>query len=277
MDTDSLKYPCSDAALRAFVERAVTRPEIERRPRFYAVTGSHLYGFADAESDIDLCGIHVVPAAAYASLEPPAEAVTVTAGEPPPGVEAAEDGDVDVDLRSYELRKFGQLLAKANYDVLELVLEAPTVMNDVPVEIEALRDLVRDHLPVTVPHSYVGMARSNYDIHLDPDAADSDTPASKTFLYVYRGLLGARYVLDHRDLEADVTALAAAVDGGDPDIVAELITHKRAAADEAIPSALEARIREAIRDQFDRLDGLPEPDTEGYGAAIDDWMRTVRT
>lgn len=272
MTLQDLDLPYDADELRDVVERAVAQQGTERRPRFYAVTGSHVYGFDSAGSDVDVRGVHVVPPEEYAYLQTPASEVTVNMDSTTAGFEDY----ADVDLRSYELRQFGDLLVQANYDVLELVLEAPTVMNGMPLELEALRELVREYLPMNVPHAYLGMAKSNYYKHLDPEKAEGYDPAPKTFLYVYRGLLGAQYVLDHEDVEADVHELARAVDGGDPDLVAELVEHRRTSDEPSVPSDLESRAREAIAAQFNALGEFPDPDEAGYREAIDDWMRKVR-
>ncbi|AQL43276.1 hypothetical protein BV210_11340 [Halorientalis sp. IM1011] len=273
MTIDDLELEYSAAEIREFIETAVARKGTQHRPRFYAVTGSHVYGFDSADSDIDVRGIHVAPAAEYAYLETPAEEVTVNMD----GVTEGFEEYPEVDLRSYELRKFGSLLAKANYNVVELVFEAPTVMNGMPLEMDALQELIRDYLPMNVPHAYLGMAKSNYYKHLDPEKEQGYTPVAKNFLYVYRGLLGAQYVLDDEDIEADVFALAEAVDGGNPELVADLVAHKRTAGDEILSDDLESRARDAITQQFNALDPLPEPDKSGYREALDDWMRKVRT
>lgn len=59
-------------------------------------------------------------------------------------------------------------------------------MNGMPLEMDALQDLVRDFLPMNVPHAYLGMAKSNYYKHLDPEKTEGYDPRPKKFLYVYR-------------------------------------------------------------------------------------------
>jgi predicted nucleotidyltransferase len=272
MTTANLDLPYSDDEIREFIEEAVAQRGTRRKPRFYAVTGSHIYGFESADSDVDVRGFHVVPPEEYAYLETPASEVTVNMDGTTEGFEHY----AEVDLRSYELRQFGSLLVAANYNILELVFEAPTVMNGVPLELAALRDLVREFLPLNVPHAYLGMAKSNYYKHLDPEKTEGYDPRPKQFLYVYRGLLGAQYVLDHADIEADVHRLAETVDGGDPNLVDALVGCKRNSDVSRVPQELEAQAREAIASQFNALDELPDPDKSGYRGAIDDWMRKVR-
>lgn len=273
MAIDDIDLTYSDEEIREFIEDAVPRKGTEHRPRFYAVTGSHIYGFDSAESDIDVRGLHVVPPEEYAYLQTPAGEVTVNMD----GTTEGFEDYAEVDLRSYELKKFGSLLAKANYNVLELVFEAPTVMNGMPLEMDALQDLVRNFLPMNVPNAYLGMAKSNYYKHLDPEKTEGYDPRPKKFLYVYRGLLGAQYVLDREDIEADIHRLAAAVNGGDPDLVDALVEYKRESEEPTVPEDLEERARDAIASQFNALDELPNPDKTGYRDAIDDWMRKVRS
>ena len=272
MTIENLDLEYSAEELRDFIEKAVAQQGTQNHPRFYAITGSHIYGFDSAESDIDVRGLHLTPAEEYAYLETPAEEVTVNMDGTTEGFEAFPE----VDLRSYELKKFGSLLAKANYNIIELIFDAPTVMNGMPLEMDALHALIREHLPLNVPHAYLGMAKSNYYKHLDPEKAEGYSPVAKKYLYVYRGLLGAQYVVECEDIEADIFELAEAVDGGDPALVEDLVNHKRTSDEAFVPDDLKERARTAIQEQFNALDSFPDPDKTVYRAAIDDWMRKVR-
>lgn len=269
---ESLGLKYSDEELREFIERAVATPGTTHQPRFYAITGSHVYGFQSDASDIDVRGFHTVPADEYAYLTSPADEVTVNMDGTTEGFEAYGD----VDLRSYELRKFGSLLYGANYNVVELVLEAPVLVNGVALEIDAVRSLVREYLPMNVPHSYIGMAKSNYYKHLDPEKPDSYAPRPKNFLYVLRGLLGAQYVQDHDDVEADIRVLAEEIAAAPTALVGELIEHKREANSTTVDEATADRTREAIATLFNAVEEPAEPDKDGYREAIDEWMRKVR-
>lgn len=272
MTIENIDLEYSDEEIRDFIEEAVAQKGTENRPRFYAVTGSHIYGFESAESDIDVRGFHMAPAEDYAYLRTPRQEVTINMDGTTDGFEEY----AEVDLRSYELKKFGSLLESANYNVIELVFEAPTVMNGMPLEMDALQDLIREFLPMNVPHAYLGMAKSNYYKHLDPEKTEGYDPRPKKFLYVYRGLLGAQYVLANEDIEADIHRLAETVDGGEPEIVEDLVAHKRESDEPTVLGELEERARRAITSQFNALDELPEPDKSEYRDAIDDWMRKVR-
>lgn len=272
-DSEWIDY--TTAQLRDVIERAVagTADGHQRNPRWFAVTGSHVYGFPSASSDLDVRGFHTVPADRYAMLDRPQnDEVTVN-------MDGTTDGFEDVaeiDLRSSELRHFGHLLRKANYNVMELVFCAPQVMNGVPLELDALRALLREHLPVNVPHSYVGMAKSNYYNYLDPAKTEAYDPRPKKYLYVYRGLLGAQYTHDEHAVEADVRALAEAVDWGDRAMVDELISLKRDADIETVGGDFEDTVRDEIAAAFNRVPDFGPVDKHDYVAALDDWMRKVR-
>ena len=48
------------------------------RPLFAAVSGAHLYGFPSPDSDVDLRGAFVLPAAELLRLAEPQETITIT-------------------------------------------------------------------------------------------------------------------------------------------------------------------------------------------------------
>jgi hypothetical protein len=273
--SERLGLPYGDERIRAVIEDAVGRVDGRADPRFYAVTGSHVYGFADDTSDVDLRGFHVAPAEEYATLDPPTAEVTVNMD----GLTAGFEDVPELELRSYELTAFGEHVYGANYDAVELVLAAPAVMNGVALEMDALRALVREHLPLDVAHSYLGMARSNYYKHLDPEKTEAYDPRPKKVLYVLRGLLAAQYVQTEGDLETDVTRLAAAVDldtGHDVEaLVAELVEYKRETGGE-LPEPTVERAREATAALFNAVQRPADVDKTAFRAAVDDWLRKVR-
>jgi predicted nucleotidyltransferase len=175
---------------------------------------------------------------------------------------------------SYELKKFGRLLAKANFNVLEVVFDGIEVVNDVPQELAALRRLVEDRLPLDVPRTYFGMAKTNYEKYLNPDR-ESYEPTAKTYLYVLRGLLAARYVREERTIEADVRNLSAYV-LGDTDLVDDLVAVKREAESAEVGDELAGRADETITRLFDAVEPREEVDKTEYRKALNDWMRKLR-
>ncbi len=259
-----------DQSLRSVIDQAIDSASDPARPGFYAVSGSHLYGFpSEAGGDIDVRGFHITDGHAYWLLDEPTQQYVINQGTTTDGFEA----HAAVDLVSYELRKFGELLFQANYNVLELVCCADPVVNTRPDEFERLRTLIETSLPLDVAHSYLGMARSNYNRYLNPDGRDP-RPTAKKFLYVLRGLLGARYVTKRNSLEPNVRELGTWAGYGD--LIDALIETKRENEVATVDDALEARARTAITELFETTSPSERPDKADYHDALNDWMLTVR-
>lgn len=254
------------------VEKAVRQSGEDARPAFYAVTGSHIYGFPSEEGgDVDVRGFHVADAERYALLDEPEEQIVVNQD----GLTEGFEDYPEIDLVSYELKKFGTLVYEANFNVVEVVFEGIEVTNGVPEGIASLRRLVEDRLPLDVPRTYYGMARSNYEKYLDQNR-EPYPPTAKTYLYVLRGLLAARYVQDKRTIEADVRELSAHV-LGDTDLVDDLVAVKRESESAEVDDELAARADETITRLFDEVDPPEDVDKSEYREAINDWMLTVRS
>ena len=251
------------------IERAVRRED--DRPTFYAITGSHIYGFpSEVGGDVDVRGFHLADMERYALLDPPEEQHIVNQNGTTEGFEEY----AEIDLVSYELRKFGALVHRANFNVLEVLFDGIQVMNGVPLEIDSLKSLIEDELPLDVPRSYVGMAKTNYYKHLNPNKP-SHAPTAKHHLYVLRGLLGALYVVDEETITADVRELSNHVLGS-TDLVDELIDVKLSAEDATVDDDLADRSNELIVDLFNRVDPPERVDKRAYRERIDDWMLKVR-
>lgn len=266
----------TDEQLRDIIEQAVGEFATDGHPRWYAITGSHTYGFDSASSDIDVRGFHTVDEDRYAYLaDEPDQEVTINMDGTTDGYEHVSD----VDLRSYELRHFGEHIVGANYNAMELLFCADKVMNGVPLAMGGLRQLVKGYLPLDVPHTYLGMAKSNYYSYLDPEKDEAYDPRPKKFLYVYRGLLGAIYTHEYGEIVADVRELAGSVDMGRPELVAELIEVKRDNEREFLADALEEDVRIEISRLFNAQPDFESPSQERreqFMTEIDQWMRSTR-
>lgn len=79
---------------------------------FSTVSGAHLYGFPSRDSDIDLRGTHILPAADVVGLRQGPQTLTRT---------WFDDG-AEIDLVTHDLGKFCQLLLQRNGYVAEQLL-----------------------------------------------------------------------------------------------------------------------------------------------------------
>lgn len=257
--------------VRDFTDKAVRRQGKHRCvPRFHAVTGSHIYGFPSEDGDVDVRGFHTAPLETHSYLERPKEQIEVNQG----GVTEGFEDHSEIDLVSYELRKFGYLVYKANFNVLEVLFCGDSVNNGVPLETEALRDLVENHLPLDVPKTYFGMAKSNYKKFLNRDG-DRYRPEAKKFLYVLRGLYAAQYVQEQRTIESNVRKLSKAVEG-DTDFVDDLIHVKIEAEEVTVDRDLADRSHSRIHRLFNEAEAPEAVDKTEYRKEIDQWMKKIR-
>jgi len=165
------------------------------KPAYYALSGSHLYGYASESSDIDVRGFHIAPGEQYLTLNTPKSQYEVD-----------EIGEKDIDLVSYELKKFTRLVRKLNFNVLECIHSNIKIYNSDPQKISQLKDILSESKKGTAKH-YYGMAKSNYNRWLTKEGKGTFTPISKKYLYVFRGLLGSLYVLENNDIEPKMIPL----------------------------------------------------------------------
>lgn len=247
-------------------------------PGYYALVGSHAYGFAIAGSDVDVRGFHLVDGRRYALLDRPAARVQVPAvrgRQTDPGVPAP------VEFESLELRAFTDGLAGGDFALFEAVLAAPVVRDDAPAAVDSLRDLLRDHLPLDLPRRYVGMARSLYS-ELEATSGDElQADDLKKALYALRAVYAAEYVAKHGSVVADARDLARAVDG-DPALVAALIDARRdggwPAREGEGESSLYTRTMATLERRLAAADHAKSTaaEREAFRTALDEWQRETR-
>lgn len=255
------------------IDRTV-RPNDDAKPSFYAVTGSYIYGFSSEEgSDVDVHGFHIVDSDRYLELGGPQEQFIVNQDGVTDGFEAY----ADIDLVSYELKKFTSLLYSGNFNVMEVVFDGDKVMNGVPLEMQSLRALIEDELPLDVPKTYFGMAKSNYWKFLNPDSGKYQ-PRAKKYLYVIRGLVASEYVQQEETITADVTELVQWYGDDDlRDLVDELIAEKRTHETTNVSNELASEADDWITRLFNESEPPEDVNKDEYRERLNEWMLKVRT
>jgi predicted nucleotidyltransferase len=230
---------------------------------FATVSGAHLYGFPSPDSDWDLRGAHVLPAAHFLRIDPPEdETITVDrCGE-----------DLHLDLVTHEVRKFLSLLRRPNGYVLEQVL-SPWIVRTSSQHEElctlARRAVTREHA-----RHYLGFAQGQWRLWTREPGR-----RVKPLLYVYRVLLTGlrllrggglecdlRALLDDRPEFADLRELIAAKRAGGEDLgLAEVAVDRHRIRFEGLCAALvELRERSAL------------PERHGLDAAFEDFLAGIR-
>ncbi|MEU1473112.1 nucleotidyltransferase domain-containing protein [Streptomyces sp. NPDC005761] len=181
----------------------------ERHPLLFAtVSGAHLYGFPSRDSDVDLRGVHVLPAEDLVGLREPEETCS----------RMWDSDGVEMDLVTHDLRKFVRLMLKPNGYVLEQLL-SPLVVHTTALhaELVALAPgvLTRNHA-----HHYRGFANTQWRLF-------ERTGELKPLLYTFRALLTGIHLMRSGEVLAHLPTLLTRVPA--PSYLPGLITAKAAA------------------------------------------------
>lgn len=202
-------------------------------PVFTTVSGAHLYGFPSVDSDVDLRGVHILPAK---------EVVGLRTGEETLALSRVRHG-VEVDLVTHDLVKFCRLLLRRNGYVLEQLL-SPLVVSTSPVHEEMIAAvpgcLTRHHA-----HHYLGFARTQWRLF-------ERSGELKPLLYTFRVLLTGIHLMRGGAVVADLTRLTGLVTGAPP-YLADLMAAKRSAEHGPPPAGAPDRAR--LGDDVARLTG----------------------
>jgi predicted nucleotidyltransferase len=174
---------------------------------FATVSGAHLYGFPSADSDVDLRGVHLLPADEVVGLR-----------HGPETLERMWQRDgVELDLVTHDLLKFVRLLLRPNGYVLEQLLSPLVVQtSDAHAELAGFAPgcVTRRHA-----HHYRGFARTQWQLF-------GRTNELKPLLYTFRALLTGIHLMRTGAVEADLTVLLSELRG--PSFLPELVAAKAA-------------------------------------------------
>ncbi|SBT95831.1 hypothetical protein GA0115233_11756 [Streptomyces sp. DI166] len=220
---------------------------------FATVSGAHLYGFPSRDSDVDLRGVHLLPAAALLGLREPAETRS----------RMWDRDGVEMDLVTHDLRKFVRLMLRRNGYVLEQLL-SPLVVHttDAHRELSALAPGVVTHHHA---HHYRGFANTQWRLF-------GRTGELKPLLYTFRVLLTGIHLMRTGEVQAHLPTLLGEVPEA-PGYLPELIAakaereHGDAGVDHARVAADVERLH-GVLDEAQAASALPDAPT-GYDALHD--------
>ncbi|MEV7795752.1 nucleotidyltransferase domain-containing protein [Streptomyces sp. NPDC087512] len=173
---------------------------------FATVSGAHLYGFPSRDSDVDLRGAHLLPAADLVGLRAPEETRS----------RMWDRDGVEMDLVTHDLRKFVRLMLRRNGYVLEQLL-SPLVVHTTEAHRE-LAALAPGVLTGHHAHHYRGFAGTQWRLF-------EKSGELKPLLYTFRVLLTGIHLMRSGEVQPHLPTLAAEV-GEAPVYLAELIAAK---------------------------------------------------
>ncbi|SMB94819.1 nucleotidyltransferase domain-containing protein [Deinococcus hopiensis] len=229
---------------------------------FATVSGAHLYGFPSPDSDWDLRGVHVLPLARVLGLDAGEETHSLT----------RDDGQVELDLVTHDVRKFTALLLKRNGYVLEQLL-SPLVVQTTPAHAE-LVTLVPGTLTRHHAHHYLGFTRNQWAL-----LEKEDKPRVKPLLYAFRTVLTGLHLLRTGEVEPNLEVLNA--EARLP-FLTDLIALKREGREgEPLPESPAVYRAEHLRlvrelEEAREASHLPNAVPEGVSRVVSDWVVRVR-
>lgn len=157
---------------------------------FITVSGAHLYGFESANSDWDLRGCHIAPAADVLSLSPGPETFELM----------DKQADPEVDIVTHDARKFFLMLLRNNGYVLEQVF-SPLVVRAAP-EFEELRAIASRCICRHHRHHFFHFGLDQWKL-----VSSSKEPTVKGLLYTYRPLLAGIRLMQTGRVESNLRTL----------------------------------------------------------------------
>lgn len=152
---------------------------------FASIAGSHLYGFDSSDSDYDIRSAHICPLYDFIGLREPKEVVAMMEGGD--RVDVYGGGTVQfaqLDIVSFDLRKFFNLLLSGNGNVLEQIT-SPIVLTKMESVWPELQRLVNMSVSKRVLSHYAGFSTSIWE----SIQKKTTIPTIKEVLYVFRTLL----------------------------------------------------------------------------------------
>lgn len=158
-------------------------------PLFATLSGAHLYGFASADSDVDIRGAFVRPLDSVLGLGPHQETWEVT---------QTRDG-LEVDWVAHDVLKFITIMTKRNGYALEQ-LYSPLVVHG-GSWLDELRELGKSCIVRPVYYHYRGF------FHNQQKQIMAGLVTAKAVLYAYRVLLSGIHVLKTGRIEAHLPTL----------------------------------------------------------------------
>ncbi|MGY6020709.1 nucleotidyltransferase domain-containing protein [Streptomyces spinosirectus] len=208
---------------------------------FATVSGAHLYGFPSRDSDVDLRGAHLLPAADLVGLREPEETRS----------RMWDRDGVEMDLVTHDVRKFVRLMLRRNGYVLEQLL-SPLVVHTTDAHRE-LVSLAPGVITSHHAHHYRGFATTQWRLF-------GKTGELKPLLYTFRVLLTGIHLMRSGEVQAHLPTLLGEVDA--PAYLPELIAakaereHGAAEADHARVQADVERLHAAL-DEAQAASALP--------------------
>ncbi len=148
-------------------------------------SGSREWGFASEDSDYDVRCVHLSPIESYLGLNPPIEQIDLIQG--------------DIDIVSWDLRKFFNLFLKTNPTVSEWLSSKEVYISKKfsGYDKETLKQFFREGFnPEKLKAHYLSLARENYEKYIKKGRE----VLLKKYIYILRALGCIKYIQKTSDM-----------------------------------------------------------------------------
>jgi len=207
-------------------------------PLYIVISGSHLYGFPSADSDIDIRCCHVMDTKKMFHIHP---------GSDQYNWESEIDGTL-IEFESVEVGKVVKQAMKNNSNFLEHI-HAKNLLPVESTEMLRLRELTKEGMSQVVYNPYHGMGMFNYKKFIESMNPTYSDKLVKKYLYVLRAYLVGAFALRTGQIKPNIKWHMDYVDGtlGEDigNCIRELI-QKKAEAEYRITAIDHKKCREAV-------------------------------
>lgn len=190
------------------------------------ISGSHLYGFASPDSDVDLRGIFVYNTNRLLGLDKPADVIELKID--------------NLDIVLFEISKALNLSFKGNGNELEHLMAEQIYTSPDFLELREIMPLNKNG----IYNSYKGLSTFNYKKFIMKGRKNT----VKKYLYVFRGLMAGIYALEVGEIEPNIEVLNTHFKI--PEVKQLLKLKREGKENEELPKGLDTG---AIENQIERL------------------------
>jgi uncharacterized protein len=246
--------------------------ELNVKPVYIAVSGSHLYGFPSIDSDVDIRCSHIADTKSFFHLSRPSEIIQWKDNY---------EG-MEIEFESQEIQKTIGLAMGNNSNILEHIF-SKNLLTSQPTEYLRLKELTIQSMSKLVYNPYHGLAEFNYKKFIESMNPTYRDKLVKKYLYVIRAYLVGTYALERGEIEPNIRFHLKKdwnYDSKEDRILINELIEKKEDAEYQVTAINHKRCRELIA----RLKGRMElakissllPDNPTNQAAWDDFIYNVR-
>jgi uncharacterized protein len=179
--------------VRATIERLCRQIEKENDARIlYAVeSGSRAWGMESSDSDYDVRFVYARPLAEYLRIDRKRDVIEAYYDIEGNSCEAK---GAAIDMVGFDIYKYAILLSRSNPAAIEWLLSETVYCGEQNKVFKGYAE--KNFSPVALYHHYMSMAKTNYEKFIKQEKKST----TKRYLYVYRGIINAKWVVAKKTL-----------------------------------------------------------------------------